>query len=190
MQSAVYAAILSFCLTSAAAAATVTVTQGEVLVSRGDGYEAIRTNAEVLAGDSLVARPGGVAKVTFGNGCSVFLAMGMVYSVPAEPPCGVQNASTTVSSPQSPGNWAAGTNTFPGDDAISPIQTASTSTTSTPGTQAIAAGDGAGGVPVAGAGAETAGTNFTPYLLGAAAIGGAVVAATSLSGGGGTPTSP
>lgn len=191
IQSALSAAILSFCFAAAAQAATVAVTQGEVLVSRGDGYEPVRGNAEVLAGDSIVARPGGAAKITFSNGCSVFLAMGMVYSVPAEPPCGVQNASTAVPSSSYPTNTGAlGTQTVRGGDASSAIQTGSTSTPSpnnwTPGTQTIPAGDD---TPVVAA-AEPPGTDLTPYLLGAAAVGGVAVAAVTLSGGSGSPTSP
>lgn len=180
MHSAACAAILLSCLATAAQAATVTVTQGEVMLSRGDGYEAVRGKAEVLAGDSIVAKPGGAAKVSFSNGCSVFLAMGMVYSVPPEPPCGVQNASTMVSSPATPGNWASGTQTVAAGDQ-SPNLAA--------GTQTLPAGDASTGVQVAAA--DPAGTNIMPYLLGAAAIGGVAVAVGALGGGGGgSPASP
>ncbi len=95
---------------------------------------------------------------------SVYLATGMVYSVPPEPPCGVQNAAATTSS--SNGNMTTG----------SPAAGGETWTAGTQTTQAV----------------EPAPTDYTPYLLGAAAIAGVGVGVAAIGGGGGggSPASP
>ncbi|SFV34619.1 hypothetical protein [Hyphomicrobium facile] len=100
---------------SVAQAASVTLIQGEALVSRGDGYEALKGPAIVNAGDIVVPSPGSSMKVTFSNGCAVFLGGGMVFSVPEVPPCGgptalasngLQSAETAI-----PQDWSAVTQT-------------------------------------------------------------------------------
>ncbi len=81
---------------TAANATNVSVIQGEALLRRGDGYESVKGVAELSPGDTVVAKAGSSVKVTFSNGCTVFLGMGMVFSVPAEPPCGGVDSSGTT----------------------------------------------------------------------------------------------
>ncbi len=102
----------------AAFGATVTVIQGEALVRRGDGYESIKGVADLAPGDTVLAKAGSSAKVTFANGCMVFLGMGMVFSVPSEPPCGGAGggSGTTTNALQDTGapaaqDWSAATQT-------------------------------------------------------------------------------
>lgn len=143
---------------SATQAANVSVLKGEALVSRGEGYETLKGSANFGPGDMIVPKAESSVKVTFLNGCSVFLRPGMTFSIPDEPPCG------------GPSPGAGGSGTLQGaDPALVQDWTAATQTTAFSATQA----------------------NFTPYLLGAVAIGGAAAAALALSGGGGgSPTSP
>ncbi|WP_045835444.1 hypothetical protein [Hyphomicrobium sp. 99] len=81
---------------SSAEAASVTVLKGEALASRGDGYETLKGSANFGAGDVIVPKIGSSVKVTFSNGCTVFLGAGMVFSVPINSPCG--GPSTAASS--------------------------------------------------------------------------------------------
>ena len=50
------------CCASAARAATLTVSNGEVLRSRGPGYESIKGSAEVIAGDTVFGKPGSAGR--------------------------------------------------------------------------------------------------------------------------------
>jgi hypothetical protein len=165
-QCAVFSAAWLFATISTAQAATVTVIQGEALLSHGNGYEAIRGASNLVPGDTVVAKPGSSAKITFSNGCTVFLGMGMVFSVPAEPPCGPDSgaAPSNPSVTTNVGTQEAGA--LPAKDWSAATQTTLSSAEAPP--------------------------NVLPYLLGAAAIGGISAAAIGLSGGGGsgTPTSP
>ena len=90
---------------SMAHAASVTVIRGEALVSRGEGYETLKGSANLVAGNTVVPAPGSSVKVTFSNGCAVFLGAGMVFSVPTDPPCGAP--STFASSGVQEANAAA-----------------------------------------------------------------------------------
>jgi hypothetical protein len=100
---------------SMAQAASVTLIRGEALFSRGDGYETLTGSANLDAGDIVVPSPGSSVKVTFSNGCAVFLGGGMVFSVPKVPPCG--GPSTLASNGQqaaevaSAQDWSAVTQT-------------------------------------------------------------------------------
>jgi len=73
---------------SLAEAANVTVIKGEAFVSRGEGYETLKGSANLSAGDRIVPKSESSVKVTFANGCAIFLGAGMVFSVPQNPPCG------------------------------------------------------------------------------------------------------
>lgn len=100
---------------SMAQAASVTLIRGEALVSRGDGYEALKGPAVVDAGDIVVPSPGSSVKVTFSNGCDVFLGGGMVFSVPEVPPCGGPSTPASNGLPSAeaalPQDWSAVTQT-------------------------------------------------------------------------------
>lgn len=71
-----------------AQAATLEAIKGGVLVSRaGSSYKAVSQPTPLNAGDSVIANPGGTAKVVFGNGCVDTIEPGMVYRVPDTPLC-------------------------------------------------------------------------------------------------------
>lgn len=156
------AALLATCLwATAAQGSTMTVLHGEALVSHGDGFERVSGVANLSPGDTVMAKAGSSVKVTFSNGCTVFLGMGMVFNVPAEPPCGdaASNRETTTgavpdaASPSSAQDWSAVTQTTATPD---PMQ-----------------------------------TSMMPWLLGGAALGGVAAATLAFGGSGGsTPASP
>lgn len=109
---------LAACACATAAQATsVTVLQGEALLRRGEGYESVKGVADLSPGDTVVAKAGSSVKVTFSNGCTVFLGMGMVFSVPAEPPCdgsgSASEATGTLPNTAAPPaqDWSAATQT-------------------------------------------------------------------------------
>ena len=148
----------------AASAATVEITQGEILLSRGAGYQAIQHSMALQPGDTVVSRPGSIARVTFADGCTVYLGMGMVFTVKRQSPCGEgsdppqETAAARSAEPGqafSPGydDWSAGTETL--------------------------------------AVAEDSQVNIWPYVFGGVAIGGIAAAVSALGGGNdASPVSP
>jgi len=143
---------------SATLGATLSVIHGEALVRRGDGTTSVSGVSELAVGDTVLAKPGSSAEVSFPNGCTVFLGMGMVFDVPTEPPCG------------SAGDSGTGSGRTHATDALG-AQDWST------WTQTLAS--------------KSTQNSSTPYLLGAAAVGGVAAGAIALSGDdGGRPASP
>ena len=74
-------------LTSAAEAASLNVSHGEVLLSRGAGYETVKGPAELLVGDTVLGKPGSAAQIAFADGCTVPLGVGTVFKVGTTSPC-------------------------------------------------------------------------------------------------------
>lgn len=69
-------------------AATLDAIQGGVMVSRGgDPYRTASNPTQLSVGDSVIANPGGSARVVFENGCTDTIRPGMVYTVPETPVC-------------------------------------------------------------------------------------------------------
>lgn len=145
---------------SGARAATVEITKGEVLLDRGSGYQAIQRSMALQTGDRVVSRPGSIARVTFADGCTVYLGMGMVFSVTQHSPCGEGGDIAKDSS------WASNAGferlSFAGDDGWSA------------GTETLAI-------------AEDSQVNIWPYVAGGVAIGGIAAAVSTLGGGGDAP---
>lgn len=112
-------AFLAACLFATGAfGATLKVIQGEALVRRDSGYKAVKGVSDLAPGDTVLAKAGSSAEVTFSDGCTVYLGMGMIFDVPSDPPCG--KASSTSGSPfDSPSDsgavgtqdWSAATQT-------------------------------------------------------------------------------
>ena len=74
-------------LGSAAHAATVRVTEGELFVSRGNGYERVAGTVQGRVGDSVMAGEFGVGQITYANGCAVTVRPGTVVAIEAQSSC-------------------------------------------------------------------------------------------------------
>ena len=92
-------------LASAAEAASLNVSHGEVLLSRGAGYETVKGPAELLVGDTVLGKPGSAAQIAFADGCTVPLGVGTVFKVGTTSPCQTHSA----------GPGASGVTETPGD---------------------------------------------------------------------------
>jgi len=79
--------VSAMALVGSAFAATVTATQGQVLINRGSGYESLVGSTEANPGDTVVANPGGAAQIMYDDGCAVAVQPGSVYSVLEKSPC-------------------------------------------------------------------------------------------------------
>jgi hypothetical protein len=91
-------------LGSAAHAATVRVTEGELFVSRGNGYERVAGTAQVRVGDSVMAGEFGVGQISYANGCAVTVRPGAVVAIGAQASCAAADDwSTNVVDPASEG---------------------------------------------------------------------------------------
>lgn len=79
--------IASFLVCSAAQAITVKAVEGEVLLSRGSGYEPIPGTAQAKVGDSVWAGEFGSGQIIYANGCVVTVRPGSVVSVEPQSSC-------------------------------------------------------------------------------------------------------
>jgi hypothetical protein len=102
---AILCSAATFCLASVVQAASLTVTQGEVLFSRGAGYQTINGSVDLLTGDTVLGKPGSAAEIAFADGCTVPLGVGAVFKVGTTSPC----------QPHSAGPGASGVTETPGD---------------------------------------------------------------------------
>ena len=105
LQIAILYSAATFCLASVAQAASLNVTQGDVLLSRGAGYETVKGPAELLVGDTVLGKSGSAAQIAFADGCTVPLGVGTVFKVGTTSPC----------QPHSAGPGASGVTETPGD---------------------------------------------------------------------------
>ena len=97
LQIAILCSAATFCLASVAQAASLTVTQGDVLLSRGAGYETVKGPAELLVGDTVLGKPGSAAQIAFADGCTVPLGVGTVFKVGTTSPCETHSAGPGAS---------------------------------------------------------------------------------------------
>jgi hypothetical protein len=73
-------------------AATPTVTlepvQGDLLINHGKGFEKVlASKIEAKVGDSVMVSPGGIAKVTYADGCQTNVKPGTVMTITKLSPC-------------------------------------------------------------------------------------------------------
>lgn len=81
-----------------AQSAVLEALQGGVLVSRGgSAYQLVHQPTQLRVGDSVLANPGGSARVVFENGCAVDIQPGMVFTVGEAPPCNTTDNATAGS---------------------------------------------------------------------------------------------
>jgi len=95
--------VMSLILGSAAHAATVNVTEGELFISRGNGFERVAGTAQVRVGDSVMAGEFGVGQITYANGCAVTVRPGTVVAIKAQASCTAANDWSTNVDPASEG---------------------------------------------------------------------------------------
>jgi len=78
---------------AAADAATLEGVEGTVLVDRGGGYATAHGPTQLNPGDSVIANPGGGAKVVYGDGCAVPVRPGSVVAVAGQSPCSMETGA-------------------------------------------------------------------------------------------------
>ena len=79
---------LSMLLGFAAQSATLDPIQGGILVSRAGGpYQTVSQPVEIRVGDTVIANPGGLARVVYENGCAAEVKPGMVFMLSEPPVC-------------------------------------------------------------------------------------------------------
>lgn len=89
---------IALLVASPASAATVTSQQGQTLINRGQGFQQVVGSVEVGPGVQVVVNPGGQGQVSYPDGCSLPIAPGTVYTVPAASPCAAGNNTTNAPS--------------------------------------------------------------------------------------------
>ena len=156
-------------------AATVQPVNGHAMINKGAGFIKIDKATRLQQGDTVIVAPGGTAKLSYSDGCSIQVKTAAVVTVRAKSPCALKNGQFSeggmVQTQAAAGAWT-------------------TATTSSGG----AAGAGAAGAGAAGA-AGIGGIGLG--AIGLAALGVAAVAgiAAAASGGSGSdnkavPASP
>ena len=111
---ALFAACGVLCLPYVADAATVANHGGSVLVSKGDGFSPIANNTDLAPGGQVMVRPGGLAKITYSNECTVRVGPG-VWQVQPVAPCANGNAEIDFT-----GRMNDGVVTVPTEPALAP----------------------------------------------------------------------
>jgi hypothetical protein len=81
-------------LTFPSYAATVMPEQGIVLVNHGSGYKNATGPTTVNPGDIVVVNPGGIAWLSYPDGCTVQVAVGSIVTVATTSPCATQGSLT------------------------------------------------------------------------------------------------
>lgn len=72
---------------SAASAATIAPVKGDVSVNQGQGFKKLDAAFEAKVGDAVMVSPGGSAKVSYADGCTIELKPGAVMVIAALSPC-------------------------------------------------------------------------------------------------------
>jgi hypothetical protein len=85
--SAIVAFVAAIAVDGASFAATVTATQGQVMINRGQGYQLLVGSSDVDPGATVVVNPGGSARVVYPDGCAVTVEPLVVHAINAESPC-------------------------------------------------------------------------------------------------------
>ena len=68
--------------------ATLEPIQGDLLINHGKGFEkVVASKIEVKVGDSVMVDPGGIAKVTYADGCQANVKPGAVMIITKLSPC-------------------------------------------------------------------------------------------------------
>jgi hypothetical protein len=68
-------------------AATLEPVQGDLWINHGKGFEKVNSRMEAKVGDSVMVNPGGIAKVTYGDGCQANVKPGAVMTIAPLSPC-------------------------------------------------------------------------------------------------------
>ena len=68
--------------------ATLEPIQGDLLINHGKGFEKVlASKIEAKVGDSVMVSPGGIAKVTYADGCQANVKPGAVMTITKLSPC-------------------------------------------------------------------------------------------------------
>jgi hypothetical protein len=78
-------------------AATVTATQGQVMINRGQGYQLLVGSTEADPGATVIVNPGGSAQVVYPDGCAVTVEPFTVHAINAKSPCEDKSATASES---------------------------------------------------------------------------------------------
>ena len=68
-------------------AATLEPVQGDLWINHGKGFEKVNSRMEAKVGDSVMVNPGGIAKVTYSDGCQANVKPGAVMTIARLSPC-------------------------------------------------------------------------------------------------------
>jgi len=73
---------------AATPAVTLEPIQGDLLINHGKGFEKVlASKIEAKVGDSVMVSPGGIAKVTYADGCQANVTPGTVMTIAKLSPC-------------------------------------------------------------------------------------------------------
>jgi hypothetical protein len=71
----------------AATGASLEPVQGDLWINHGKGFEKVISRIDVKVGDSVMVNPGGIAKVTYPDGCQANVKPGAVMTIAPLSPC-------------------------------------------------------------------------------------------------------
>jgi hypothetical protein len=71
----------------AATPTTVEPVKGDLWINHGKGFEKVSSKIEAKVGDSVMVNPGGIAKLTYPDGCQANVKPGAVTTIARLSPC-------------------------------------------------------------------------------------------------------
>jgi hypothetical protein len=87
--------IIGAAIGGTAFAATVTATQGQVMINRGQGYQLVVGSTKADPGATVIVNPGGSAEVVYPDGCKVTVEPFTVHAINAKSPCTDKDATAS-----------------------------------------------------------------------------------------------
>jgi hypothetical protein len=83
----------------AATGATLEPVQGDLWINHGKGFEKVSSRIEGKVGDSVMVSPGGIAKVTYSDGCQANVKPGAVMTIAPLSPCASGSLAADMNPP-------------------------------------------------------------------------------------------
>jgi hypothetical protein len=102
---ALLAAMVVFVLIAispAASAASLAIVQGPVYVNHGNGFQPASGYVDVFPGDTIMAQPNSVSRITYSDNCVQAIQAGSTVAISEVSPCAAQSSNWMTTSSTTP----------------------------------------------------------------------------------------
>jgi hypothetical protein len=85
-------------ISPAANAAALAVVEGGVYVNHGNGFQPVSGYVDVFPGDTIMAKPNSVSRITYADNCVQTVQPGSTVAISEVSPCAAQSSNTITTS--------------------------------------------------------------------------------------------